>query len=191
MEEICLASASPRRRELLDQIGVPHLVAEPHIDESEHPGEGPIDLARRLAEEKCAAVRDEVSHRLVLAADTVVFMDDHLLAKPADRADARRMLELLSGRTHAVVSAVAVFNRESGETTVDIGITKVLFALLTDDEIEWYLDSDEWKGVAGGYRIQGRAAALITRIHGEYATVVGLPIRVLYSILRQNKYLLP
>ena len=191
MEEICLASASPRRRELLDQIGVPHLVAEPHIDESEHAGEGPIDLAKRLAAEKCAAVRDEVSHRLVLAADTVVFMDAHLLAKPQDRADARRMLEILSGRTHAVVSAVAVFNRESGETTVDIGITKVLFALLTDDEIEWYLDSDEWKGVAGGYRIQGRAAALITRIHGEYATVVGLPIRVLYSILRQNKYLLP
>ncbi|MFW5729828.1 MAG: Maf family protein, partial [Spirochaetota bacterium] len=144
-----MASASPRRRELLDQMGVAHHVQEPQIDESERAGEGPIDLARRLAEEKCAAVRGGVSHRLVVAADTVVFLDDHLLAKPEDREDARRMLGILSGRTHAVVSAVAVFNRDSGETTVDIGITKVIFALLDDDEIEWYLDSDEWQGVAG------------------------------------------
>ncbi len=191
MEEICLASGSPRRRELLDQIAVGYAVHAPEIDESPNPGENPIDLARRLARQKAEAVRHEVGHRLILAADTVVFLDDHVLGKPVDREDARRMLQTLSGRTHAVVSAIALYNRDTDHIDVATGITKVLFALLDEAEIDWYLDSEEWHGVAGGYRIQNRAAALITAIHGEYATVVGLPIRLLYSILRRNKYLLP
>ena len=191
MEEICLASGSPRRRELLDQIGVGYAVHAPEIDESPNPGENPIDLARRLARQKAEAVRDEVGHRLILAADTVVFLDDHVLGKPVDREDARRMLQTLSGRTHAVVSAIALYNRNTDHIDVATGITKVLFALLDEAEIDRYLDNEEWRGVAGGYRIQNRAAALITAIHGEYATVVGLPIRLLYSILRRNKYLLP
>jgi septum formation protein len=172
-------------------MGVTFTHASPDIYEEPRVGETPIDLARRLAREKSEAVRDQVSERLVLAADTVVFLGDHLLGKPEHVDDARRMLETLSGRTHAVVSAFALFNRESGETIVDMGVTKVLFALLEEDEIDWYLETEEWQGVAGGYRIQERAAALVEGIHGEYATVVGLPIRRLYSILRQNKYMLP
>ncbi len=190
-ERICLASASPRRQELLRQIDVAYTIHAPDIDEAPQNEESPIDLARRLAVDKLHAVRDHVDERLVLAADTVVFLGDHVLGKPATREEARRMLDTLSGRTHAVVSAFALFNRDTDETTVDMGVTKVLFALLEEDEIERYLDTAEWQGVAGGYRIQERAAALVTQIHGEYATVVGLPIRRLYSILRQSKYMLP
>lgn len=190
-ERICLASASPRRQEILTQIGVSFTVRPADIDEGPAHGEPPLDLAARLAVEKLQEVQDDVAERLVLAADTVVFLGDQLLGKPQNREDARRMLTTLSGRTHAVVSAIALYNREEDRVFTDAGVTKVMFALLAEDEVEWYLDSGEWKGVAGGYRIQDRAAAFIPQIHGEYSTVVGLPIRPLYSILRQNKYLLP
>jgi septum formation protein len=173
---LVLASASPRRLELLRQIGiVPDRIDPPEIDESAVAGELPAAYALRLAAEKARAVAPRHPGAFVLAADTVVACGRRILPKPEDEASARRCLELLSGRRHRVRSGVALASPD-GKLTLRRVDSQVGFKRLSSDEIALYLASGEWRGKAGGYAIQGRAAALIRWVAGSYSNVVGLPL---------------
>ena len=181
---IVLASASPRRADLLRAAGIPFEIAAAHVDETLTAGESPEQYARRVAEAKARVVSSRFPNRLVLAADTVVVVDHHILGKPGGRDDASRMLRLLSGRTHEVMTAVTLASDRRFETQLEI--TNVEFALLTDAEIEWYVESGEPMDKAGAYAIQGLASRFIRRIQGSYSNVVGLPIALVYEMLRRT-----
>lgn len=173
-----LASASPRRRDLLAQIGrSPDAVIEPDIDESVHVRELPRDHALRLAREKCAAValRPEAAGAVVLAADTVVACGRRILPKAEDEATARACLELLSGRRHRVIGGICVL-RPDGRRHERLVTTSVSFARLTAADLDAYIAGGEWRGKAGGYAIQGRAAVFVRAIGGSYSNVVGLSL---------------
>jgi septum formation protein len=171
-----LASASPRRLELLAQIGIaPDLVDPADIDETPQPGETARRLALRLAAAKAAAAAARHPHAFVLAADTVVAVGRRLLGKPEDAADAARMLALLSGRAHRVLSAVAVV-APGGRVGARLAETRVQFKRLTAAETAAYLAGGEWSGKAGAYAVQGRAGAFVTQLNGSYTGVVGLPL---------------
>jgi septum formation protein len=175
---LILASASPRRRELLAQAGYTFTVESADIDEAERPGESPADYVLRLAEEKAQAIfarhaADEVSP-LVLGADTTVVCEGAILAKPADAADAKRMLRRLSGRTHQVLTGIAAVTRAG--TTSAVESTDVTFSLVPEAELDLYCATSEPLDKAGAYGIQGYAARWIPRIDGDYFNVMGLPI---------------
>ncbi len=179
MTPFVLASASPRRRELLAQIGrEPAEIIAADIDETPFKNETPRAYVARMAREKALAV----SHDLpVLAADTSVILGQRILGKPVDQGDARAMLERLSGRRHVVLSAVAL--SQNGKLREKIVETKLRFRRLNPSDIENYLLSEEWMGKAGGYAIQGRAAAFIPWISGSYSNVVGLPLAETATLL--------
>jgi septum formation protein len=173
---LVLASASPRRVELLAQIGRPADVVYPvDIDETPRPRELPRQLAQRLACAKADAARAVFPADLVLAADTVVACGRRSLPKATDAAVARRCLALLSGRRHRVVGGIALITAD-GRRTLRLVVTQVAFKRLTTADIESYLASGEWHGKAGGYAIQGRAAAFVRQIIGSYSNVVGLAL---------------
>ena len=184
---LVLASASPRRRELLTQAGFTFTVHPAHVPEDPLPGEAPIAYVTRLAREKAEAVFRELSSKapatpqVVLGADTTVTLDNRILAKPEDPADAARMLRLLSGRSHHVITGVAVATSECTEVAAEI--TAVRFLSLSDAEIESYVASGEPMDKAGAYAIQGRAARWIPRIEGCYFNVVGLPLALVTALL--------
>jgi septum formation protein len=180
-ERIVLASASPRRKDLLDQIGLDFVVVPGDIDESVRPGEAPIDYVRRLAVEKAHAVTTAASD-LVIAADTTVDVDGRILGKPDDEADARRMLKMLSGRAHRVHTGVAV--RFSGRTVADVGTTFVKIQPITDSLMDWYIGTGEPFGKAGAYAIQGEAAVLVDGVQGSITNVIGLPLAVLDRLMQ-------
>lgn len=172
---LVLASASPRRLDLLRQIGlVPDLVAPADIDESPLKDETPRRLALRLAETKAARVAEAHPGDLVLAADTVVAIGRRVLPKAEDQADVRRCLALLSGRNHRVLTAVA--GRAGGRKAARLVETRVQFKRLTEDEVETYAEAGEGLGKAGGYGVQGLAGGFVIAIHGSYPAVVGLPL---------------
>lgn len=173
--ELILASASPRRVELLAQIGVvPDRIEPADIDETPLEGETPPQLAARLARSKCAVIAERHPGALVLAADTVVAVGRRYLEKAADEAEAARFLSLLSGRNHHVLTGVAV---ALGERRAErVNDTRVSFKPLSEDEIARYVASGEWRGKAGGYGIQGLAAGFVRRIIGSHSSVVGLPL---------------
>lgn len=178
---LVLASASPRRVELLAQIGLtPDRVAPAEVDEAPLPGETPRDLALRLARAKRDAVA--ASDAFTLAADTVVSVGRRVLGKPADAAEARRFLELLSGRSHRVATAVAAA-APGGATAERVVETRVRMKRLGEAEIAAYLAGEEWRGKAGGYAIQGRAGAFVISIVGSYGAVVGLPLYETVALL--------
>ncbi len=181
---LVLGSASPRRRELLRQVGVePAAVDAAEIDETPKRGELPAAYARRIAAEKLQAVAARHPGAFVLAADTVVAAGRRILPKPADAAEARTCLERLSGRSHKVLGAVAV-QAPDGRRADRLVITRVRFRRLHPDELAAYLESGEWEGKAGGYAIQGRAAAFVPEIQGSYPNVVGLPLVETLGLLR-------
>jgi septum formation protein len=185
---LVLASASPRRLELLRQIGiVPDRVDPADIDETPRRGEQPPAYVLRLAEEKLRAVLPRHAGAYVLAADTVVACGRRILPTPADEASARRCLELLSGRRHRVHSGVALASPD-GRLALRRVDSQVAFKRLSRDEIAAYLASGEWRGKAGGYAIQGRAAALIRFISGSYSNVVGLPLFETAQLLAGRGY---
>lgn len=177
-----LASASPRRRELLYQIGVPHVVTGAHIDESVHHGERPHDYVQRMARAKAEAVWSQDSSLPVLAADTTVVLDGIVFGKPVDRSDACRMLRLLSGRTHEVLTAVALASAEGVE--IRVSVSNVRFRILTETEIEAYWETGEAKDKAGAYAVQGHAAVFIEALAGSYSGVMGLPLFETSELLR-------
>jgi septum formation protein len=173
---LVLASVSPRRLDLLRQIGIaPDLVEPADIDETPLPGEAPPHHAERLAAAKARAVARRHPDALVLAADTVVACGRRILPKAEDEATARRCLELLSGRRHRVHGGIAVV-APGGRLAMRAVRTSVAFKRLSADEIAAYLASGDWRGKAGGYAIQGRAAAFVRQINGSYSNVVGLPL---------------
>ncbi len=174
---IYLASRSPRRRALLDQLGVRFEVLDPDIDESTLAGETPDALVRRLAAAKAAAGRGLLGHggaHLVLGADTVVVLDDEVLGKPRDASHACELLLRLSGCWHRVLSGVALASADS--TATRLSESRVCFRQLSRLECEAYASSGEPLDKAGGYGIQGRAAAFVSNLHGSYSGVVGLPL---------------
>ena len=178
---LILASASPRRLQLLAQIGItPDEVRPSDIDETPISRELPRQLALRLAQEKLSACN--VSDVFVLAADTVVAVGRRLLPKTEQVVEAERCLRLMSGRAHHVLTGVAI-RTPSGETKARVVDTRVLMKRLSEGEIATYLESREWQGKAGGYGIQGKAAAFVRSINGSYSNVVGLPLHETYMML--------
>jgi nucleoside triphosphate pyrophosphatase len=185
---LVLASASPRRAALLRQIGiVPDVVAPAEVDERPRARERPADYARRLAEAKADLIARQHEASFVLAADTVVAVGRRILAKPADAAAARRSLALLSGRRHRVLGAVVVVAPD-GRRARRLVVTTVRFKRLAEREIAAYLDSGEWRDKAGGYAIQGRAAAFVPAVNGSYSNVVGLPLAETAALLEGLGY---
>jgi septum formation protein len=179
---LILASSSPRRAEILQTVGWPFEAVTAGIDETQKPAETPADYVQRLAAEKAEAVASTRATGLVLGADTTVVVNDNLLAQPTDDEDARRMLRLLSGNWHEVLTGVALINIGVG-SAVDYETTRVRFTEMTDAEIDWYVSTGEANGKAGAYAIQGRAALFIEEIEGEYFNIVGLPIRRVYQMV--------
>lgn len=180
--EIILASASPRRRELLTQIGVAFRIVVADIDETPLPQEDPVAYTLRLAVEKARIVLRQHPDAAVIGADTTVTVDGALLGKPVNADDARRMLCLLRNRSHFVMTGVAVVTQESVLQASET--TKVSFSDMTDTEIEAYIATGEATDKAGAYGIQGLAARWIPRIEGDYTNVVGLPLARVYQLLR-------
>jgi septum formation protein len=182
---IVLASASPRRRELMQQIGLDFTVVTADIDETPIAGEDHLIYTVRLAEAKARAVLALHPEAVVIGADTIVTVDGLLLGKPRDAADAERMLSLLQGRAHAVTTGIAVLTQDRTITAAET--TEVFFAPMTQDEVRRYIATGEPMDKAGAYAIQGRAAQWIPRIVGDYSNVVGLPLARLAEMLQQVK----
>ena len=179
---LCLASQSPRRRDLLWQIGVPHKVMAARVDESLLPGESPGDYVERLALEKAMTVRNGGERLPVLAADTAVVLDGTVYGKPVDRADALGMLGKLSGRTHQVLTAVAFATDQTVE--LRISASMVRFRDLTLPEREAYWETGEPQDKAGAYAIQGLGAVFVESLSGSYSSVMGLPLAETAELLR-------
>ena len=182
--DIILASNSPRRKELLRQIGIIFKSYPAHIDESALPGETPEVYAVRVASDKAIVAAREVKKGIVIAADTIVVIDDTILGKPADKKDAERMLNMLSGRMHRVITGIAVMDAANGKTLTRTAVSKVWFRVLSDNEIRSYVASGEPLDKAGAYGIQEKGALLVEKIEGCFFNVVGLPISLLGEMLR-------
>ena len=180
---LLLASASPRRAELLASAGFVFEVEPTEIDERPLPGETPSACVLRLADAKAAIVAGRHREAVVLAADTVVVIDGVMLGKPADDRDAAGMLARLSGKNHEVLTGVAV--RADGGQVSAVERTVVLFQRLAPEEIAWYVASGEPRGKAGAYAVQGLASRFVERVEGSYSNVVGLPVARVYQLLRQ------
>jgi septum formation protein len=178
-----LASASPRRRELLRNAGIPFEVEPADIKEAPLPNEPAKAYAERLAREKAQTIARKYSNNPVLGADTVVVIDNQILGKPANPADAARMLHLLSGRTHQVITGVCL--AANGNDSVASEITSVTMSEISEQEIAAYISTGEPMDKAGAYAIQGIASRWIPRIEGDYSNVVGLPVARVYRMLQQ------
>ena len=178
-EPLTLASSSPRRRQLLEMLGIVVRVRSPNIAEIRRPVETPVDYVERLARQKALSVPGA----LVLGADTTVVVRDEMLEKPADAADALRMLRKLQGRTHQVVTSVALVAAEVLHQATDV--TNVTFRRLEDVFLEAYVATGEPMDKAGAYGIQGYGAALVERIDGDFFSVMGLPIRLVLQLLER------
>lgn len=183
VQPLVLASQSPRRKELLEVLGVPFSIVVPAIDESPKLGESPEDYAVRVAREKALDVASRVSKSIILSADTVVTVDGEILGKPFDRADAIAMLTKLSGREHLVFTAVCVLNQVEDVMRDALEKTVVSFRQLTRREIEDYIGRENVMDKAGAYAIQGFASVFIPRISGSYSNVMGLPLARVYELL--------
>lgn len=183
---LVLASASPRRAELLRSVGLEFVVVPADIDESVRVGESPVDYVSRLSAEKASAVAERFGPgTVVVAADTTVDVDGEILGKPADAVDARRLLGLLSGRTHLVHTGVTVSSGTGGSGVVVE--TAVEFVELTESTVEWYVGTGEPFDKAGGYAIQGAGGALVRRVDGSVTNVIGLPLAETLELLGPSR----
>ena len=187
---LILASASPRRADLLREAGIDVEVQPADVNEDVEPGEVPEAYVRRVADAKGRPVSQRMPGRFVLAADTAVVVEGTILGKPAGEEDAARMLRLLSGRSHLVISGVSLMKDGAPVARTEVETTVVEFADLSPAEIAWYVSSGESIDKAGGYGIQGLASRFVTRIAGSYTNVVGLPIAVVYRMCMKAGLLL-
>jgi septum formation protein len=183
---LVLASASPRRRALLEQLGIPLRIDPAHLDENVRPGEPAERYVVRLAREKAESVHARHPGDTVLAADTSVVLDGAVLGKPADAAEALEMLQALSGRRHQVMTAVAVAGK--GDRLVTAAVT---FAPASEAALRWYVSTGEPMDKAGAYAVQGIGGFLVERIEGSHSAVVGLPLVETVALLRESGYVLP
>jgi septum formation protein len=191
MEPIILASDSLQRQEYFRLMGLPFVVKPSRIEEICEGLSGPEELTGELARRKVKRVLEtlgEESPPWICGADTVVSLGTNIFGKPKNRDEARNMLAALRGREHRVVTTVVLYNGRNGNMDCRAASGGVTFASLSDGEIEWYLDTGEWRGAAGAYKIQGLASCFIEEIRGSYSAIVGLPMRELYVMLRGNGY---
>jgi septum formation protein len=191
MVPIILASGSLRRQEYFKILGLPFSIMSPLIDESPGDIRDPGKLAETMAVRKVKKIIEVIksgSPPWICGADTVISVDGDIYGKPRDREDAQRMLRRLQGRDHQVFTSVALYCDNSRSIDSRLIQNSVTFAPLTEGEIDWYLDTGEWQGVAGSYRIQGLASCFISAINGSYSAIVGLPMHEFYVMLRANGY---
>ena len=181
---LLLASTSPQRRAILEQLHIPFDVVAPRYEEHDPPDADPAELVRGHALAKARSVLDQAEGRPVLGVDTTVALDGRIYAKARDAGDAEAMLEALSGRTHAVISGLALVT--PAWEVVEDATTRVTFRLLTARDLAAYLRSCEWEGRAGAYAIQGRGGGLVERVDGDYSNVVGLPAATLIRLLAER-----
>jgi septum formation protein len=185
-QKLTLASKSPRRAEILRAVGWECEAIAADIDETRFASEDAVSYVQRLAIAKAETLAPKVAEGLVLGADTVVLIDGEILGQPRDDEDARRMLRLLNGKWHEVVTGVALTRAgQIGGALDDHETTRVRFCEMSTDEIDWYVSTGEPKGKAGAYAIQGRGALFIQEIQGDYFNVVGLPVRLVYELSRR------
>ena len=184
--KLILASKSPRRAELLRAADWSFLAVAANIDETRHPNEDAVAYVRRLAQSKAEKVAQQFPNDLVLGADTTVVVGDEILGQPGDAATAQWMLKLLSGKWHQVLTGVALVRSRDERSVIGHECTRVRFAELSAAEIDWYVSTEEPLDKAGAYAIQGRAAPFIEEIHGDYFNIVGLPMRLVYELIKKH-----
>ena len=184
LPKLLLASSSPRRAEILRISGWSFQTLSVTVDESLRSGETAVNYVMRLALEKAKAAAADCSASLMVGADTTVVIDEKILGKPRDSADARLMLQTLQGRWHVVLTGIALLSAESAKPKVAHESTEVRFAAMNEDEIRWYVETGEPMDKAGAYAIQGQGARFIEGIKGDYFNVMGLPLRLLYELVR-------
>ncbi|MDR2101133.1 MAG: Maf family protein [Treponema sp.] len=192
MEPIILASGSLRRQEYFRLLGLPFNIMPSQIDETYEEGLSPREIAENLAVRKVNKIIELLKGQTppwICGADTVISLDGHIFGKPLDRDDAQRMLLKIQGRDHEVVTAVALFNGKEKSLDCRSVTSIVSFAPLRESEIEWYLNTGEWQGVAGAYKIQGLANCFVSSIKGSFSAIVGLPLHEFYVMLIENGYL--
>ncbi len=185
LPKLVLASGSPRRVEILRSVGWDFVKDSPDIDESLLPGESPTEYVQRLAQEKAETVAARHSGEIVLGADTTVVIGGEIIGKPADLADARRMIEMLSGNWHEVLTAVAVVR--DGNTNLGLQSTRVKFASMSEAEINFLVEKGDPLDKAGAYAVQAQAAFFIEAIEGDYWNIVGLPISLVYRMVAKAR----
>jgi septum formation protein len=191
MEPVILASGSLRRQDYFRLLGLPFSIMPPLADESPGGITDPRELAEALAVRKVNKIISLLKGRnppWICGADTVISVKGEIFGKPVNREEAREMLLRLQGRTHEVITAVALFNGKKKAVDCRSVLSAVSFVPLSEEELEWYLDTGEWQGVAGGYKIQGLGGCLVSRIEGSYSAIVGLPLHEFYAMLRDNGY---
>jgi septum formation protein len=182
-QPLVLASQSPRRKELLEVLGIPFTVVVSTADETVQPGELPEAYVARVARAKGLEVASRVSNSLLLAADTVVTIDNDILGKPVDRSDAIRMLEKLAGREHSVYTAICLIDQRTGKRREGVDRTRVWLDPITREQILDYIDREDVMDKAGAYAIQGFASVYIPKIEGSYSNVMGLPLAMVWNLL--------
>ena len=185
MDKLILASTSPRRAEILEKFSIPFSVEPSSYEEiftDEHPEIQVLNLSKNKVNALLAA-RPELKNSIILGADTCINLDGKIIGKPRSVREAGEILQSFSGRTHQVITGLTLYNGKNGLFTQDRGITEVLFAKLSKQEIDWYLGTYEWENAAGGYRIQEQGALLISSISGSWYNVMGLPIRLFYGMV--------
>ena len=192
MEPIILASSSPRRQEILKMLKIPYRVIMPNIDETISTMLSHDEIPELLAREKVLAVIRSlpVGQEIpwVLGADTIISFDGKIYGKPENQDQAFEFLKAFQGKTHKVITALVLYNGKTKETTSRVSSTEVTFAPMSDEEIQWYIDTGEWHGAAGGYRIQSLASVFVKELKGSYSGVIGLPIFELYDMLKEQGY---
>jgi septum formation protein len=192
MEPVILASSSPRRQEILKLLNIPYQVIMPNIDETITEGLVPEEIPELFAREKVAAVVQSLPSdreiQWVLGADTVIIYNNKIYGKPENQEQAGQFLHLFSGKTHTVRTVIALYNGRNRTTSTRACSTEVTFKKMSEKEIAWYIETGEWHGAAGGYRIQSLASCFIEKINGSMTGVVGLPIFELYDMLEEQGY---
>ena len=192
MEPIILASSSPRRQEILKLLNIPFKVIIPNIDETISSAIEPEEIPEFLARDKVTAVIHSLPPQQeilwILGADTIILKEGKIFGKPDSRAQAEAFLREFSGKTHQVITSVVLYNGRKKTFVSKNAVTKVTFSELSDKEINWYLDTEEWHGAAGGYRIQSLASCFIKSIEGTQSCVTGLPIFELYDMFKEQGY---
>jgi septum formation protein len=191
MEPIILASSSSRRQDYFRLLGLPFNIMPAKLDEKPGSGQCPGDYTRDMAVKKVKAIIDQLHGRIpqwICGADTVISLNNEIFGKPADRTEAKAMIEQLSGREHKVFTSVALFKGKNQNIDCCTVESTVCFVSLTEREIEWYLNTGEWQGVAGSYKIQGLGGCFVDSIKGSFSAIVGLPMHEFYSMLIRNGY---